>query len=81
METKIKILIADESEKFKMDAKEYLSRYGIEFVAELSDGADIFSKIKQTSFIVLFCYIQMQQYHLPKQWYYFLKLQPLLLQG
>jgi two-component system response regulator (stage 0 sporulation protein A) len=31
-----------------MDAKEYLSRYGIEFVAELSDGADIFSKIKQT---------------------------------
>jgi len=48
METKIKILIADESEKFKTDVKEYLSRYGIEFVAELSDGTDIFAKIKQT---------------------------------
>jgi len=48
METKIKILIADESEKFKTDAKEYLTRYGIEFVAELSDGTDIFAKIKQT---------------------------------
>ena len=49
METKIKILIADESEKFKSDVKEYLSRYGIEFVAELSDGADIFAKIKQNT--------------------------------
>ena len=48
METKIKILIADESEKFKADAKSYLSRYGIEFVADLDDGADIFAKIKQT---------------------------------
>ena len=48
METKIKILIADESEKFKADVKSYFSRYGIEFVAELSDGADIFAKIKQT---------------------------------
>ena len=48
METKIKILIADESEKFKTDVKNYLSRYGTEFVAELSDGADIFAKIKQT---------------------------------
>lgn len=48
METKIKILIADESEKFKIDIKEYLSRYGIEFVAELNDGSDIFAKIKQT---------------------------------
>ena len=48
METKIKILIADESEKFRTDVKEYLTRYGIEFVAELSDGADIFAKIKQT---------------------------------
>ena len=48
METKIKILIADESEKFKNDVKDYLSRYGIEIVAELSDGADIFAKIKQT---------------------------------
>ena len=49
METKIKILIADESEKFKSDVKEYLSRYGIEFVAELSDGTDIFAKIKQNT--------------------------------
>ena len=48
MDTKIKILIADESAKFKADVKEYLSRYSIEFVAELSDGTDIFSKIKQT---------------------------------
>lgn len=48
METKIKVLIADESEKFKNDVKDYLSRYGIEIVAELSDGADIFAKIKQT---------------------------------
>ena len=48
METKIKILIADESEKFKTDVKEYLSRYGIEFITELSDGTDIFAKIKQT---------------------------------
>ena len=49
METKVKILIADESEKFKSDVKEYLSRYGVEFVAELSDGTDIFAKIKQNT--------------------------------
>ena len=48
MEQKIKILIADESEKFRKDAREYLSRYGVEFVAEVSDGTDIFAKIKQT---------------------------------
>jgi two-component system response regulator (stage 0 sporulation protein A) len=48
MEHKIKVLIADESEKFRKDAKEYLSRYGVEFVGEASDGADVFVKIKQT---------------------------------
>ena len=48
MEHKIKVLIADESEKFRKDAKEYLSRYGVEFVGEASDGTDVFVKIKQT---------------------------------
>ncbi len=48
MEPKIKFLIADESEKFKTDVKDFLSHHGIECVSELSDGTDIFSKIKQT---------------------------------
>jgi DNA-binding NarL/FixJ family response regulator len=81
MDQKIKVLIAEESEKFRKDTKEYLARHGVDIVCEVSDGTDIFSKIKQISFFVLFCYIQMQQYHFPKQWYYFLKLQPLLPQG
>jgi len=48
MESKIRVLIADESEKFKKDVKDYLTRYGVEFVGEASDGADVFLKIKQT---------------------------------
>ena len=48
MEQKIKVFIADESEKFRKDVKEYLSRYGVEFVGEAIDGADVFTKIKQT---------------------------------
>ena len=48
MEQKIKVLIADESEKFKKDTKDYLSRYNIECVGEVSDGTDVFAKIKQT---------------------------------
>lgn len=48
MDQKIKVLIAEESEKFRKDAKEYLVRHGIDFVCEVSDGTDIFAKIKQT---------------------------------
>lgn len=48
MDQKIKILIAEESEKFRKDAKEYLTRHGVELVCEVSDGTDIFTKIKQT---------------------------------
>ena len=48
MEQKIKVLIADESEKFKKDTKEYLTRYNVECVGEVSDGTDVFAKIKQT---------------------------------
>ena len=48
MEHKIKVLIADESEKFRKDAKDHLTRYGVEFVGETSDGTDVFAKIKQT---------------------------------
>ena len=48
MDQKIKVLIAEESEKFRKDAKEYLVRHGVDLVCEVSDGADIFSKIKQT---------------------------------
>ncbi|MBQ8496886.1 MAG: sporulation transcription factor Spo0A [Clostridia bacterium] len=48
MEPRIKILIADESEKFRAELKENLSRYGVEFVAECNDGTDVFIKIKQT---------------------------------
>ncbi len=49
MEPRIKILIADESEKFRHDLKENLSKYGVEFVEETGDGTDVFSKIKNTS--------------------------------
>lgn len=48
MEQKIKVLIADESEKFKKDTKEYLARYNVECVGEVSDGTDVFAKIKLT---------------------------------
>ena len=48
MDQKIKVLIAEESEKFRKDAKEYLARHGVDIVCEVSDGTDIFSKIKQT---------------------------------
>ncbi len=46
METRIKILIADESEKFRRDLKENLSKYGVEFVEETGDGTDVYQKIK-----------------------------------
>ena len=49
MEPRIKILIADESEKFRADLKENLSKYGVEFVEETSDGTDVYSKIKRTN--------------------------------
>ncbi len=49
MEPRIKILIADESDKFRQDLRENLSRYGVEFVEESVDGTDIFSKIKRSS--------------------------------
>ncbi len=49
MEPRIKILIADESEKFRHDLKENLSKYGVEFVEETSDGTDVFTKIKNTT--------------------------------
>ncbi len=48
MEPRIKILIADESDKFRLDVKESLSRYGVEVAAECNDGTDVFVKIKQT---------------------------------
>lgn len=48
MEPRIKILIADESDKFRADVKDHLSRYGVEFVEESHDGTDVFMKIKQT---------------------------------
>ena len=48
MESKIRVLIADESDKFRTDVKEYFTRDGIEFVGETNDGADVFVKIKQT---------------------------------
>ena len=49
MEPRIKILIADESEKFRVDLKEHLSKYGVEFVEETSDGTDVYAKIKRTN--------------------------------
>ncbi len=49
MEPRIKILIADESDKFRYDLKENLSRYGVEFVEESNDGTDVFGKIKRTT--------------------------------
>ena len=49
MEPRIKILIADESEKFRSDLKENLAKYGVEFVEETGDGTDVFSKIKKTN--------------------------------
>ncbi len=49
MEPRIKILIADESEKFRKDLKENLSKYGVEIVEETADGTDIFSKIKRSN--------------------------------
>ncbi len=48
MEPRIKLLIADESDKFRAELKDNLSRYGVEFVAESTDGTDVFVKIKQT---------------------------------
>ena len=48
MEQRIKILVADESEKFRNDVKETLSRYGVEIVEETDNGTDIFGKIKRT---------------------------------
>jgi two-component system response regulator (stage 0 sporulation protein A) len=49
MEPRIKILIADESDKFRSDLKENLTKYGVEFVEETSDGTDVFAKIKRTN--------------------------------
>ena len=49
VEQRIKILIADESEKFRNDLKDNLSRFGIEIVDETDNGSDVFSKIKRTS--------------------------------
>ena len=49
MEPRIKILIADESEKFRADLKENLVKYGVEFVEETGDGTDVFTKIKKTT--------------------------------
>ena len=48
MEPRIKILIADESDKFRADARDNLSRHGVEIVEESNDGTDVFAKIKQT---------------------------------
>ncbi len=48
MEPRIKILIADESEKFRTDLRENLSKYPVEFVEDASDGTDVFTKIKNT---------------------------------
>ena len=48
MEPRIKVLIADESDKFRADLKEALSRYGVAIVDESNDGTDVFLKIKQT---------------------------------
>lgn len=49
MEQRIRVLIADESEKFRNELKESLSRYGVEIVDETDNGTDVFSKIKRTS--------------------------------
>ena len=53
MDQKIKVLIAEESEKFRKDAREYLTRHGVDLVCEVSDGTDIFSKIKQKIIIII----------------------------
>lgn len=49
MDQRIKILIADESEKFRHDVKENLSRYGVDVVDETDNGADVLGKIKRTT--------------------------------
>ena len=49
MEQRIRVLIADESEKFRNELKENLSRYGVEIVDETDSGTDVFSKIKRAS--------------------------------
>lgn len=48
MQPRIKIMIADESEKFRADLKENLSKYGIEIVEETGEGTDVYSKIKRS---------------------------------
>ena len=49
MDQRIKILIADESEKFRHDVKENLARYGVDVVDETDNGADVLGKIKRTA--------------------------------
>ncbi len=48
MEPRIKILIADQSEKSRNDIKEKLAHYSVEVVEETDNGADIFGKIKKS---------------------------------
>ncbi len=48
MEQKIKIIIADESEKFRADIKADLTEQGALVVCEMSNGDDIFTRISQS---------------------------------
>ena len=47
METKVKILIADENAEFRASLKDNLNRMGMEVVDETSSGIDVLTKIKR----------------------------------
>lgn len=49
METKVKILIADENAEFRASLKDNLNRMGMEVVDETSSGLDVLTKIKRAA--------------------------------